>query len=174
MIYFETIIVIFTFAAILAALLNYPVRWLRRFLPRTVAVVLVFLASLLIITALTVTLCLTILSQGQQLIYRVLEIANFINSLFEYLESFLQTRNLQLDLDAIAARIRNLAFSVINYIISFLGFYLANFINIIFIAVITFFMLLNGKKVCRFVIKIVSDNSQNRFANTVKKSFYNF
>jgi len=174
LIYFETIIVIFTFAAILAALLNYPVRWLRRFLPRTVAVILVFLASLLIITALAVTLGLAILSQGQQLIDRVLEIANSISSLFEYLESFLQTRNLQLDLDAIAARVRNLAFSGINYIISFLGSSLASFLNIIFIAVVTLFMLLNGKKVWRFVLKIVPENSRDRFANTVEEKLLGF
>jgi predicted PurR-regulated permease PerM len=35
--YFQTVIVIFTFAAILAALLNYPVLWLRRFFPRAIA-----------------------------------------------------------------------------------------------------------------------------------------
>jgi len=54
LVYFETVIVIFTFAAILAALLNYPVRWLRRFLPRTSAVILVFLISLLIVIALAI------------------------------------------------------------------------------------------------------------------------
>jgi len=40
--YFETVIVIFTFAAILAFLLSYPVRWLQRFLPRGIAVNLIF------------------------------------------------------------------------------------------------------------------------------------
>lgn len=32
--YFKTVIFIFAFAAILAFLLSYPVRWLSRFLPR--------------------------------------------------------------------------------------------------------------------------------------------
>jgi len=31
--YFEPVIVIFTFAAILAFLLSYPVKWLKRFCP---------------------------------------------------------------------------------------------------------------------------------------------
>ena len=36
--YFQTVIVIFIFAAILAFLLNYPVQWLHRFLPHGVGV----------------------------------------------------------------------------------------------------------------------------------------
>jgi predicted PurR-regulated permease PerM len=43
--YFEAVIVIFTFAAILAFLLSYPVRWLRRFLPHSVAVIFVLLTK---------------------------------------------------------------------------------------------------------------------------------
>lgn len=50
--YFEAVIVIFTFAAILAFLLSYPVRWLRRFLPHSLAVILVFLLSIVILGAL--------------------------------------------------------------------------------------------------------------------------
>lgn len=174
MIYFEIVIVIFTFAAILAALLNYPVRWLRRFLPRTVAVIFVFLVSLSIIIALAVTLGLAILSQGQQLIDRVLEIANSVGSLVEQLEIFLQTCNLQVNLNVIAEPIRNFALSSINYIISLLGSSLTNFINLIFIAVVTLFMLLNGKNVWRFVLKIVPENSRQRFADTVEEKLLGF
>ena len=54
--YFETVIVIFTFAAILAFLLNYPVQWLHRFLPHGVAVGLVFLLSLVILGSLSITI----------------------------------------------------------------------------------------------------------------------
>ena len=172
--YFETVIVIFTFAAILAALLNYPVRWLQRFLPRTVAVILVFLVSLLIIIALAVTLGLAILSQGQQLINRFLEIANSVVSLVQQIEAFLQTRNLQLDLDAIAERIRNFALAGISYIISLLGSSLASFINLVFIAVVTLFMLLNGKNVWRFVLKIVPASSRKRFADTIEEKLLGF
>lgn len=172
--YFETVIVVFTFAAILAALLNYPVRWLRRFLPRTFAVVLVFLVSLLITMALATTLGLAILSQGQQLIDRFLEIANSIGSLVLQLESLLQTRNLQLDLDAIAERIQTFALAAVNYLISFLGASLSNFANLIFITVVTLFMLLNGGNVWRFVLKIVPEKSRKHFAATVEEKLLGF
>lgn len=64
--YFETVIVIFAFAAILAFLLSYPVQWLERYIPRGLAVILVFLLSLMIIVGLTVTVGLSILSQADR------------------------------------------------------------------------------------------------------------
>ena len=172
--YFETVIVVFTFAAILAALLNYPVRWLRRFLPRTVAVVFVLFVSRLIKNGLEKTIGLAIISQGQQLIDRFLEIANSIGSLVAQLESLLQTRNLQLDLDAIAERIQTFALAAVNYLISFLGTSLSNFVNLVFITVVTLFMLLNGGNVWRFVLKIVPEKSRKHFAATVEEKLLGF
>ncbi|MBE9193444.1 AI-2E family transporter [Gloeocapsopsis crepidinum LEGE 06123] len=174
LVYFETVIVIFTFAAILAALLNYPVRWLRRFLPRTFAVILVFLVSLLIVIALVITLGFAILSQGQQLINRILEISNSVGFSLEQLEAFLQTRNLQLNLDAIGEQIRNFALSGISYILNLLGTSLTNFINFVLIAVVTLFMLLNGKNVWHFVLKTVPEKSRKHFADTVEEKLLGF
>lgn len=172
--YFETVFVIFTFAAIAAALLNYPVCWLERFLPRSAAVVLVFLVSLLIIIALAVTLGLAVLSQGQQLINRVIEVVNSLGVLVEQLEESLQARNLQANLNAIAEPIRNLALSGISYIISLLGSFVTNFINFIFIAVVTLFMLLDGGRVWNFLLKIVPENSRQHFAHTVQEKLLGF
>lgn len=59
--YFESVIVIFTFAAILAFLLSYPVKWLQRFLPHGVAVAFVFLLSIVIIGAIAITVGLAVL-----------------------------------------------------------------------------------------------------------------
>lgn len=172
--YFETVIVIFTFAAILAALLNYPVRWLQRFIPRTVAVILVFLVSLLIIIALTVTLGLALLSQGQQLNNRILEIGNSLNSLVEQLETFIPIRNLQINLSVIAEPIRNFALSGISYLLRLLGYSMTNFLNFILIAVVTLFMLLNGKRVWHFVLRVVPESSRKRFADTVEAKLLGF
>lgn len=172
--YFETVIVIFTFAAILAALLNYPVRWLQRFIPRTFAVILVFLVSLLIIIALTVTFGLALLSQGQQLNNRILEIGNSLSSLFEQLEAFIPLRNLQINLSVIAEPIRNFALSGISYLLRLLGYSMTNFLNFILIAVVTLFMLLNGKRVWHFVLRVVPESSRKRFADTVEAKLLGF
>jgi predicted PurR-regulated permease PerM len=168
------VVVIFTFATILAALLNYPVRWLQRFLPRSVAVILVFFVSLLIIIALAITLGLAVLSQGRQLFDRVIEIGNSVGYLVEQLEVFLESRNLQVDLNFIAEPIRNFALSGINNILTFIGSSLTSFINFILIAVVTLFMLLNGKSVWHFVLKIVPERSRQRFADTVEEKLLGF
>lgn len=69
--YFETVLIIFIFSAILAFLLNYPVRWACRFMPQRLAVVLVFLLALLILGGLMATLGLAAISQAQQLLQMV-------------------------------------------------------------------------------------------------------
>lgn len=72
--YFQGVVVIFIFAAILAFLLNYPVQWLERFLPHGIAAVVVFLLSLAIFGGVIGTLGLAVLSQGQQLLNQAPEL----------------------------------------------------------------------------------------------------
>ncbi|WP_309734780.1 hypothetical protein [Chamaesiphon sp. OTE_75_metabat_556] len=54
--YFSSIIITFTFATIFAFLLNFPVRWFSRVMPRSLAVFLVFSLGLLILVAMVATL----------------------------------------------------------------------------------------------------------------------
>ena len=99
--YFQAVIVIFTFAAILAFLLSYPVQWLKRFLPHSVAVVLVFLVSIFFLGSLAITAALGILSQGQELIDSVATFLNSLVPLVERLEEILNQRNLQIELSSL-------------------------------------------------------------------------
>jgi predicted PurR-regulated permease PerM len=50
--YFYKVIAIFTAAAIIAALLNYPVQWLSRYIPRGVAIPVIFLATVTLLIVL--------------------------------------------------------------------------------------------------------------------------
>ncbi|MGO8019898.1 AI-2E family transporter, partial [Rhizobium leguminosarum] len=86
------------FAAILAFLLSYPVDWLRRFLPHGAAVIVVFLLSIVILGGLIITVGLTVLSQGQQLIDSISTFLNSLIPLIERIEGFLKNRNFQIDL----------------------------------------------------------------------------
>lgn len=172
--YFETVVIVFTSSAILAALLSYPVGWLQRFLPRTVAVILVSLMSLLIIIILIAVFSLVVVSQGQQLIGRVLEVSGSINLLAAQLEAFFQARNLQISFEAIAEPIRAFSSSFTSYALSLLGTSLTNFVNFIFIAVVTLFMLLNGRQVWHFALKAVPEKSRDRFAHTAEEKLLGF
>lgn len=105
--YFETVIVVFTVAAIVAFSLSYPVRWLHRFLPHGIAVTLVFLLSLVIIAGLTVTVGLAVVSQAQQLIDSITGFSNSLLPLLERLEEYLRNRNVRVNLDAIQEQVEN-------------------------------------------------------------------
>ncbi|MEH2403391.1 AI-2E family transporter [Nostoc sp.] len=172
--YFEAVIVIFTFAAILAFLLSYPVDWLRRFLPHGVAVGVVFLLSIVIIGSLIITVGLTVLSQGQQLIDSVTGFVNSFIPVLERLEGFLQNQNLQIDLSFIREQLRNQAISSLVTSLAILQGLMTNFLSFILIAVVAFFMLLDGEKLWDFIIKIVPKQRRDRFTNIIRRSFLGF
>jgi predicted PurR-regulated permease PerM len=176
--YFETVIVIFTFATIVAFLLSYPVRWLTRYLPHGIAVTLVFIVGMGMLVGLTITVGITILSQGQELIS---SFTTFINSLvpaIERLEKFLQARNIQVDLNVIRTKFNDEFLASlgvgIGYSLATLQIFFANFINFILIAVVSFFMLLDGERLWTFVLKLIPQHLQRRFTYLIKRNFLGF
>lgn len=172
--YFETVIVIFTFAAIIAFLLSYPVHWLHRYLPYGVAAILVFFLSILIIIGLTVTLGLAVLSQGQQLIDRVIELLNSLAPLVAQLEAFLRVRNVQVDLAVVEEQVRNQVLALIGYSLTFLQSFLTNLVTLLLAAVVGFFMLLHGQRLWSFVLKIVPKHRRGRFEIIIRRNFLGF
>lgn len=176
--YFETVIIIFTVAAIVAFLLSYPVNWLRRFLPHGLAVTIIFLLGMIIFGGLTITVGLTIFSQGQQLLESLIEFLTSLLPLLQRIEQFLQSRNIQVDLDAVEEQMRNQLVSGlgvgISYSVETLRGFFANFFVVIFIAAITFFMLLDGEIIWSFIIKFVPQNLRGRFDRNIRRSFLGF
>jgi predicted PurR-regulated permease PerM len=172
--YFESVIVIFSFAAILAFLLSYPVQWLRHFLPHSIAVVVIFLLSIVILGALTITVGLTVLSQGQQLIDSVSAFLNSLIPLVDRLEEFLRNRNLQIDLSVIEEQLRNQAISMLVTSLNIFQSFITNFVTFILIAVVAFFMLLDGEKLWQFIIKGVPQRRRDRFTRIIKRNFLGF
>lgn len=172
--YFEGVIVIFTFATILAFLLSYPVQWLKRFVSHKVAVTIVFLFGLILIGSSVFIMSLIILSQGQQLVDSVTNFLISLEPLLERLETFLQSRNLQVDLSILEEQLRNQFISQFASIITILQALFTNFITFIFIAVVGFFMLLEGRKLWIFFLKIIPKNRRIRFTNVMKGKFLGF
>lgn len=172
--YFETVIIIFTFAAIIASLLSYPARWLERFFPRSVAVGFVVLASFLMISGIAVTVGVAVLSQGQQLIDSIIEFANSLEPLIGRLEDFLQTRNLQVNLMVIQEPLRNLVLSGLSNSITLLTSLFTNLVNLILIAVIACFMLLDRTRLWKFALKIIPEHSREQVAYNIKTKFLGF
>ncbi|MBE9057873.1 AI-2E family transporter [Sphaerospermopsis sp. LEGE 08334] len=172
--YFQVVIVIFTFAAILAFLLSYPVKWLQRFLPHGLAVIFVFLVSIVILGGIAITVGLAVLSQGQQLVNSISIFLNSLVTLIEQIEQFLQSRNLQIDLSVIETQIREQAVSTLVTSLAILQGLLTNFITFILIAVVAFFMLLDGEKLWNLILKIIPYNQRNQVTTVIKRNFLGF
>jgi len=172
--YFETVIVIFTSATILAFLLSYPVRWLRRFLPHGLAVGIVFISSLLIIAGLTATVGLAILYQGQQLIDSVTAFLNSLAPVVGQIEEFLLRRNLQVNLDGIEEQLRAQALGLIGSGLATLQIFLANLVTLILIAVVALFMLLDGERLWNLALKAAPKQLRTRLTAVIKRKFLGF
>lgn len=174
MAYFETVLVIFIFAAILAFLLNYPVRWLARVIPRSLAVIVVFLLSLLIVGGLVATLGLAIVSQAQQLLKQAPESLNAAIALIDHLQNLLTQWNFNVDLSEFEQQLRSQVLTGIGVGFTTLQNLLTNLIDLILIAVVAFFMLLDGERLWNFVLRPVPKDFRHDFTIIIQQNFLGF
>jgi predicted PurR-regulated permease PerM len=172
--YFETVIVIFIFAAILAFLLNYPVKWIQRWFPHNIAVFIVFLVSLLLFGGLAITLGVAVLSQGQQLLDQSPELLQGLLDLLDYIQEGLARRNLELDLTAIEERLREEALAGIGVGLMTVQKLLSNLVDLILIAVVAFFMLLDGRQVWNLFLKLFPSHWRSDITRAIQKNFLGF
>jgi len=172
--YFQTVIVVFSFAAVLAFLLHFPVDFLRRFLPRSIAIIITFLISIMTIAVLIIAIGLTISSQGQQLIAGTTSYSNSLIGSIQQLEDFLKPYNLKIDFSIVEDQIRNASASIFSISLTILQSILTNFVTFIFIAVISFFMLVYGEILWTFMIKIVPQDQRQNFTDIIRRSFLGF
>jgi predicted PurR-regulated permease PerM len=172
--YFETVLLIFIFAAILAFLLNYPVKWVARWMPRWAAVLLVFLLSLLVIGGAIATLGLTIISQAQQLLGQAPQLLEGAIDLLENLQVFLNNRNVTVDFSAFESQLREQALGIIGVGLATLQNLLFNLLDFILIAVVGFFMLLDGRRLWDLLIKLFPANLRQDITIAIQKNFLSF
>lgn len=171
--YFETVLIIFVFAAIVAFLLNYPVIWASRFMPQWLAVMLVFLLALLTLGILTATIGLTIISQVQQLLEQAPELLDSAIALFKNLP-FLQNQNITFDFDAFETQLRQQALSLVSTGLTTIQNLLLRLLDFILIIVVAFFMLLDGKPLWNFVLRIFPQNLHSKLTDAITKNFLGF
>ncbi|GAX36648.1 AI-2E family transporter [Nodularia sp. NIES-3585] len=172
--YFSTVVVIFIFAGILAFLLSYPVKWSERFLPHGIAVIIVFLLSLVILGGLIATLGFAILSQFQQILEQAPQFIDYVISLLDTLQKLLTRFNFNVDFQVVEEELRNQILAGIGTGWSAFQSLLTNLVDLILIVVVAFFMLLDGKRVWNFVIKILPRNVRHKFTLAIQQNFLGF
>ena len=172
--YFEIVIVIFTSSTILAFLLSHPVRWLQRFLPRNVAVIVVFILSMTVVGGLASAVMLTVLSEGPPLIENITDFLTSLTPRVEALEQTLEGWGFQADLQSVGEQLRDQTAGLLGAGVGFLQALLTNFLHAILIAVVTLFMLLDGDRLWRFLIKSLPPERQAQVTRTVQASLLGF
>lgn len=137
--YFYGTIAFFTIAGIFAALLNYPVVWLKRYIPRGWAITIVFSGAITICILLVTLLGLQFLNQEQSLADRLVDVVRQQEALpFEELLNQVEIRRaletLQSGLVTGLGLVRRVFASIFVFI---------------FGAVISLYMLIDGEKLWR-------------------------
>lgn len=162
--YFYNTIALFTAAAIFAALLNYPVVWLSRYLPRGLAIALTYVGAIALLTGLATLVGMEVLNQGQGLLLQLKEALRD--------QDFLPFREFlnQLDISRVIETLQTGLASGLGLV---QGIFSGVFTGI-FGAVITLYMLIDGDKLWRGCLKLLPLTFRDRFAQTFRQSFLGF
>ncbi len=162
--YFYGTIALFTAAGIFAALLNYPVVWLSRYLPRGLAIALTFITAIALLLGLVAIVGLQVMSQGEGLITHIGDIFNQQNSVpFPDLLNSLDISKTIGTLKTSLATSLSVAKSLFSNL--FIG---------MFGTVISLYMLIDGEKVWQIFLKLIPVTYRDRFARTFQQSFLGF
>jgi predicted PurR-regulated permease PerM len=172
--YFDVLVVVFVTSTILAFLLNHPATWLSRWLPKGIAVVVVFLACLGLASGLSLTLGAAIVNQGQQLADSVEEFSNSLLPWLNNLEAFLGQWEINVDLEAIEPQLQNQAVALLTTGLGLVQATLANLVLAILIAVVTLFMMLDGAKIWWWLLNSLPIYHKERFNAVIQKNLLGF
>jgi predicted PurR-regulated permease PerM len=172
--FFQSVIIIFTFAAILAFLLSYPVRWVQRYLPRSWAVLVVFLLALLLFSSFVFTIGVTILAQGQQLLEQAPTWADASTALLDQVQQWFANANFNVDLSNLEEYLQDQAIASFGFGLGVLQRVLLSMVDLILIAVIGFFMLLDGDRLWNFLIQGVPFTYRERVNDAIRQNLLGF
>jgi predicted PurR-regulated permease PerM len=141
---------------IFAALLNYPVGWLSRSMPRGLAIAITFIGAVALLLGLIMLVGLEVVNQGQGLLTQLRNTLNQPN--FLPFRDFLN----QLDISRFIGTLQ-------TGLASGLGVVQTIFSSVftgIFGAVISLYMLIHGEKLWQLFLRLVPVASRDRFAQT--------
>jgi len=177
--YFQHPITILSFAAILAFLLNYPVKLFERArVTRTQAVIIVLLFTLTIFGILGVTLVPMVIDQTIQLLNKIPDWLSASQANLVQLEVFAKQRRLPIDLrvlsNQINASIQNVVQQLASGAVGVAGTLLSGLLNFVLVVVLAFYMLLYGDRVWYGLINLLPSKFRIPFAKSLQLNFQNF
>ena len=173
----ETISILLT-AALIAFLLNYAVAALQRFLPRTVAALLVYLFAAIVVTLIALTVVPPVFNQARQLVNNFPSLLESARQQLSEFQTWSTEHNLPFD-------VKGLAFQVLEQIqaraqaIASKGFGLVLgtfnwFLDLILILVISFYMIVDGERLWDGITSIFSPRIQTGLTESLQRNLQQF
>ncbi|MEO1432991.1 MAG: AI-2E family transporter [Cyanobacteria bacterium J06633_8] len=178
--YFRHPLTILSIAAILAFLLNYPVRFLESArISRQWAVTIVLLLTLALMILIGITLVPLVIDQTIQLSDKIPDWLNSFQDTLEKLEAFAKRRRLPLiNLKILAnqtnASIENLLKDLPLGAVEFAGTLLSSLVNAILVIVLAFYMLLYGDRVWYGLVNLLPEKIRVPLSKSLQLNFHYF
>lgn len=178
-VYFQHPITILSVAAILAFLLNYPVKFFERArITRTQAIVIVLLVTLTLFVIVGVTLVPLVIDQTIQLLNKIPDWLTTSKDNLDLLEKFAKQRRLPVDIklvtNQINANIQNLVQQIASGAVGFAGTLLSGLVNFVLVIVLAFYMLLYGDRVWDGLVNLLPSNIRVPLTTSLQLNFQNF
>jgi predicted PurR-regulated permease PerM len=179
MVYFKHLITVLIVAAILAFLLDYPVRLFERIrIGRTQAVIIVLLISVALFVLLGVTLVPLLVEQASALFTKIPGWLQASQEHLTYLDWLAKERNLALDLRGFGNRVSlQIESQLQDWAPQALGVALgtlSGFVDGILITVLAFYMLLYGQQLWQGMMNLLPEPFAKPFSRSLKLNFHNF
>lgn len=177
--YFDHLFTVLTVAAILAFLLNYPVKFLERVgITRTQGVIVVLLVSITVLVVVAFTIVPLIFAQLQELLQGIPAWLEMSQDNLAWLDKWGRARRLPLDLTGfssrVTARVENQIQGLAEGVFGFALGTLSGLIDTVFVTVLAFYMLLYGEVVWRGLIDLLPSPYGSAFNTSLQLNFHNF
>ncbi|MFB2876812.1 AI-2E family transporter [Floridanema aerugineum] len=176
--YVGELVSVFLTAALLAFLFNYPVKVLQKFLPRTLAVALVYLAAIVAITFIGLTVVPPVFNQGVQLVTNLPSLVQSGRQQLDNFQVWSLEHNLPFDVRILASQLLSRVQAQAEVIASKgLGLVVGTFnwfLDLIFILVISFYMLIDGERVWGGITSFLSPIVSQVLTESLQKNLQKF
>lgn len=177
--YFEPIIILFAVAAILAFLLNYPVRMFQQMqLNRLQAVFLVLSITCTLLVVLVVTLVPVVTEQTNELFNRIPAWLSVSQQNLQGLDQWSRDRNLPINLRDLGSRfgvqLEAQVQSLLKQTLDFAVATLSGFVNGVLVLVLATYMLLYGDRLWFGLINLMPTRIGVPFSESLRLNFHKF
>ncbi len=177
--YFDHLFTVLIVAAILAFLLNYPVKFFERArITRTQSVIIVLFVSVAILVVLAFTIVPLIFDQLRELLQGIPAWLEMSQDNLAWLDKWARARRLPLDLTGFSNRITSRVESQVQALAGeAFGFALgtlSGLIDTVFVIVLAFYMLLYGEVLWKGLIGLIPTPFGSAFSASLQLNFHNF